>query len=438
MDASCPINRFQNTMSDLFEVRKFDHLEFTVADATTTAKVFKRGLGMEYIGESRHETGNHLYCSWVLQTNDIKYVISAPYLTSDKFPQESTKIPYQSYDPKRAHHFYTRHGSGVSAIGLEVSDATEAYKISTQNGARGVLAPLVLQASKEEGGGRVIISEIDIYGDYETSDPLHHSETVIRFIQYDGFKGAFIPGYKAIKDPHPLNYGVRTMDHCVGNVWNMEKCIANLKKYLGFHTFSKFTKEQIQTPWTALNSEVLSNNNQKVLLPINEHAEGKKESQILEYLKAYNGSGVQHLALKCNNVLETVKKIADNSDVGFTFMTTPKSYYQNPKVLEAMKTHLTEQEADAVIELGILVDEDSEGLLLQIFTLPLFDRATIFIEIIQRKCKGEVLDIPGCGGFGNGNFKALFEAIERLQAMRSDDEKWKQEIQEELKKPGCM
>jgi len=252
------------------------------------------------------------------------------------------------------------------------------------------------------------------------------------------YNGPFLPGYNQVKDLHPLDYGVQRLDHCVGNVWDLEKTVADAKKWLGFHTFSKFTKEQIQTPWTALNSEVLSNNNSRVLLPINEHAESKKESQIIEYLKAYNGPGVQHLALKTPNILTAVKTMKDNSEVGFQFMNTPKSYYQDPKVIKAMKDHLTPEEADAVMELGILVDMDGEGVLLQIFTLPLFDRPTIFIEIIQRKCMGETLDLPGCGGFGNGNFKALFEAIERLQAMRSDDDAWKSQIQEEVKKPGCL
>jgi len=194
--------------------------------------------------------------------------------------------------------------------------------------------------------------------------------------------------------------------------------VAQLKKWTGFHTFSKFTKEEICTPWTSLNSEVLASNNERVLFPINESAPGKKESQITEYLKAYNGPGVQHIAMKTSNILTTVKVMAENSDCGFAFMNTPRSYYQSPEISKMMKENLTEEEADAIIELGILIDKDDEGILLQIFTNTLFDRATIFLEIIQRKCMGETIDIPGCGGFGKGNFKALFEAIERLQEAR--------------------
>jgi len=162
----------------------------------------------------------------------------------------------------------------------------------------------------------------------------------------------------------------------------------------------------------------LASDNERVLFPINESAPGKKESQITEYLKAYNGPGVQHIAMKTNNVLATVKVMHENSDCGFEFMNTPRSYYQSPEIASMMKENLTEEEADAVIELGILIDKDDEGILLQIFTKPLFDRATVFVEIIQRKCMGETIDIPGCGGFGKGNFKALFEAIERLQEAR--------------------
>jgi len=167
-----------------------------------------------------------------------------------------------------------------------------------------------------------------------------------------------------------------------------------------------------------LNSEVISSNNERVLLPINESAPGKKESQITEYLKAYNGPGVQHLALKSSNILATVKAMREHSDVGFEFIPTPAVYYQNPEIVKIMKENLTTEEADAIMELSILIDKDEEGLLLQIFTKPLFDRPTLFVEIIQRKCAGETIEIPGCGGFGRGNFKALFESIERMQAER--------------------
>lgn len=409
-------NRYDNPLTDKFEILKFDHLEYTCCDALSTMKVLKNGNGMEIVAESKKETGNHLYSSYVLKTHDVKYVVTAPYLSAFKHPHD--KPPNPHYDAEKAKNFFIRHGTGVSAVGVEVKDARQAYTIATTNGVKGIREPFEIVASEQDGGGKVIIAEIDMYGDYTVEDPTHHSDTVIRFIQYDGFKGPFLPGYRAVKDPKPLDFGIVRMDHVVGNVFNMDKAVNLLKKGLGLHTFSKFSKEEIQTPWTSLNSEVLSNNNERMLLPINETAPGKKESQITEYLKAYNGPGVQHIALKSSNVLSTVKAMKDHSDAGFEFMTTPLEYYKAPEIMKMMKESLTEEEADAVMELNILIDKDDEGVLLQIFTKPLFDRPTIFVEIIQRKCAGETIDIPGCGGFGRGNFKALFEAIERMQEQR--------------------
>jgi 4-hydroxyphenylpyruvate dioxygenase len=407
------INRLVNTKTDKFQMLKFDHLEVTTGDAVSTTKIFKRGLGMELVAQSLNETGNYTYASYVLKTHDVKIIVTAPYLSQSKRPEDHPPNP--KYDPERARRFFNRHGLGVSACGVEVVDAAEAYNITTQNGAKGILEPTVLL---DNNGGKVVIAEIDLYSDLTSDDPLHASETVIRFIQYSNFQGHFLPGYRPVEDPRPLDYGIIRIDHVVGNVFNMDNVVNQLKKWIGFHTFAKFSKEEIQTPWTSLNSEVLASNNERVLFPINESAPGKKESQITEYLKAYNGPGVQHIAMKTNNVLAAVKVMSENSDCGFEFMKTPLQYYHSPEIAKMMKENLTEEEADAVIELGILIDKDDEGILLQIFTKPLFDRATVFIEIIQRKCMGETIDIPGCGGFGKGNFKAPFEAIERLQEAR--------------------
>jgi len=409
-------NRWENPKSDLFESIKFDHLEWTAGDASTAMKVLKHGLGMELIAESRNETGNQLYASYVLQTNQVKYVVTAPY--NGAYPHSNSKPPNPKFDVERHKKFFERHGTGVSALGIEVKDAAEAYRITTSNGAKGVLEPTVIEAAGVKG--KVIIAEIDMYSDLTSTNELHKGYTVLRFVQYDGYDGPYLPGYRAVKDPKPLNYGIQRMDHVVGNVWDMEKTVENLRKWTGFHTFAKFTKEDVQTPWTSLNSEVLASNNERVLFPINEPAPGKKESQITEYLKAYNGPGVQHIALKTNNVGHTVKAMKDASEFGFEFMNTPKSFYEDPAIFQIMKDNLTEEECDAVIDLGILIDKDDEGILLQIFTKPLFDRPTIFVEIIQRKCAGETVDVPGCGGFGKGNFKALFQAIERLQEARGN------------------
>eukprot|EP01111_Echinosteliopsis_oligospora_P005551 TRINITY_DN1896_c0_g1_i1.p1 TRINITY_DN1896_c0_g1~~TRINITY_DN1896_c0_g1_i1.p1 ORF type:complete len:465 (+),score=147.73 TRINITY_DN1896_c0_g1_i1:64-1395(+) len=405
-------NIFDNPMSDKFEVIKFDHLEFTTADATTTMKVLKRGLGMELIAQSKKETGNHSFCSYVLKSNGVKFVVTAPYLSEFHHPNDQPVLPH--YSAEKAKEFYSRHGTGVSAVAIEVVDVKKAYETSVSGGAIGRQAPYELKGSK----GHVVIAEVALYSDTTSSVPSHQTITVLRFIEYHGEREAFLPGYQAVKDPHPLDYGISHIDHVVGNVFDMEKVIAQMKDSFGFHTFSKFSKEDINTPWTSLNSEVLSSNNSRVLFPVNETAPGKKESQITEYLKAYNGPGVQHIALKTSNVVQTVKTMKENQDMGFEFMKSPNQYYHDANIVRLMKENLTEEEADAVIELGILVDDDNGGLLLQIFTKPLFDRPTLFVEIIQRKCAGETMDLPGCGGFGHGNFKALFEAIERMQEER--------------------
>jgi len=368
---------------------------------------------MELIGESKKETGNHAYCSYVLQSNNVKFVITAPYLTEYKHP--NSKTPYPNFDANKANHFVSRHGNGVYAVGIEVENAEEAFKISTSRGATGILSPTILEAKE---GGKVVIAEILIYTENDPQHPQRKSETVMRFIQYDNFDGPFLPGYRAVKDPSPLNYGINSIDHVVGNIFSLEKIVSDLKQWTGMHTFAKFSKEEIQTKWTSLNSEVLSSNNLKVLLPLNESAEGKKESQILEYLKAYNGPGVQHIALKSGNIFATVTAMMKMKEFGFDFIPTPAIYYEDPIIINRIENHLEAEEQKAVKELGILVDLDEEGILLQIFTKPLFDRPTVFVEIIQRKCKGVTIEVPGCGGFGKGNFKALFESIERLQELR--------------------
>jgi len=345
----------------------------------------------------------------------VKFVVSSPLLSTFKHPLD--KPPHPKWNPQSVAAFFQRHGNGVGAIGIEVPDAANAYKISTQNGATGVCEPTTLQYPD---GSKVIIAEIVAYDD-GVEKPTGFGDTLLRFIQYDNVTEAnrdlYLPGYKAVKDKTNLDYGIARIDHVVGNVHDMDATIANLKKWTGFHTFAKFTKEEIMTRWSSLNSEVLSNNNLKVLLPINEKAPGKKESQIEEYLKAYNGCGVQHIAIRADNVFTTVQKMIAASDHGFEFIPTPATYYEDPIVIARLAKLSPEQQKQAK-ELGVLVDEDDEGMLLQIFTKPLFDRPTIFIEIIQRRCGEIAVDVPGCGGFGKGNFKALFESIERMQEAR--------------------
>jgi len=244
------------------------------------------------------------------------------------------------------------HGCGVGAIGLNVDDAREAYRESTSRGAQGMVEPIEIKNPEEEGS--LIIAEVNIYGD-----------TRIRFVQNNGFKGPFFPYYRAYEDPNPINYNIRRMDHVVGNVYDLEKYVNSFSQWFGFHKFAYFTKEDIQTEYTSLNSTVMANDGENVLLPLNEHAKKKKESQITEYLKAYNGEGVQHLALFSNSVLETVD-LMRKTPVGFRFIPTPHTYYDDPKVKQLLEANLSPEAVEQAKKFGILIDEDDEGVLLQV------------------------------------------------------------------------
>jgi 4-hydroxyphenylpyruvate dioxygenase len=378
-------------------------------DSRTTAFTLKKGLGMKHIARSLHETGNHQYSSFVLQSHSIKWAVLAPYLSDFRHPDQ--KFPHPNFDGAYVRDWVGRHGSGVGAIGIRVASAKDAYEKSTGVGepdqekyAKGRTPPTELK----DKYGSIIFAEIYIYG-----------ETLLRFIEYKDYTGPYIPGYEPVTDPTPLDYGIHRMDHVVGNVPELGPVLQNFEKWLGFHIFAEFSEEDIQTEWTSLNSKVMANNIDTVLLPLNEPAKKKKESQITEFLKAYNGPGVQHIAMFTPEILSTIEQISKAStEGGFELIGTPLEYYDDSAVKEIMAEHLTPQAIELVKKYGILVDQDEEGVLLQIFTKPLFDRPTIFVEIIQRLCHGEVVDKPGCGGFGKGNFRALFQSIERLQQAR--------------------
>jgi len=364
---------------------------------------------MKIIAQSLHETRNHQYASYVLQTNQIKWAVVAPYLSEFQHPEQ--KFPHPNFNGAYVKDWVAKHGSGVAVIGIRVANATEAYEKTTGVGepdqdtyARGRTPPTELK----DDLGSMVLSEVFIYG-----------ETILRFVEYKDYSGPYIPGYEPVTDPAPLNYGVCRMDHVVGNVPELEPVVQNFQKWLGFHIFALFSQEEIQTEWTSLNSKVMANNYDTVLLPLNEPAKKKRESQITEFLKAYNGPGVQHIAMFTPEILSSIEQISKAStEGGFELIPTPKEYYDDKLVQEIMNEHLTSDARELVKKFGILVDRDEEGVLMQIFTKPLFDRPTIFVEIIQRICNGEVVDKPGCGGFGKGNFRALFQSIERLQQAR--------------------
>ena len=284
------------------------------------------------------------------------------------------------------------HGDGVKFLALKVTDATDAWEQTTKRGGKSYLAPTTLQ----DADGEVIISGIHTYGD-----------TVHLFIERNNFNGVFLPGFKAwTSNYNPPTTGLQYVDHCVGNVgWNqMNPWVNFYEEVMGFKNILTFDDNDISTEYSALMSKVMSNGNGFVKFPINEPAEGKKKSQVEEYLDFYNGEGVQHVALATNNIIETV---TDLQNRGVEFLKVPNSYYDT--VLDRVG-HIDE-DLQPLKELGILIDKDEEGYLLQIFTKPVEDRPTLFYEIIQRK---------GAKSFGKGNFKALFEALEREQDLRGN------------------
>jgi len=399
-----------NPRSDRFESRKFHHIEFYCGDATNTAARFSWGLGMPLVAKSDQSTGNLTYASYVLKSHDLVFTFTAPY--SSKVSQQGSITPHPAFSPNEADQFFTKHGLGVKAVGILVTDAAKAYQASIENGSHHTMKPQVLVDAKT--GTKLTIAEVKLYGD-----------VVLRFVSPDAdqpFKGVFLPNYEEVQSPS-FTYGITKLDHAVGNVHNLLDTIDYISKFTGFHEFAEFVAEDVGTVDSGLNSMVLANNNEKILLPVNEPTFGtKRKSQIQTYLEQNEGEGLQHLALKTNDIFLTVREMRQRSHLGgFSFMPAPSdSYYRSlPKKIGNI---LTESQYAELEELGLLADKDDQGVLLQIFTKPLGDRPTIFIEIIQRiGCAietdefGDVDQKGGCGGFGKGNFSELFKSIEEYE-----------------------
>ena len=283
-----------------------------------------------------------------------------------------------------------KHGDGVKVIALWVEDATKAWEETTSRGAESFMKP----EKTEDEHGYVVRSGIHTYG-----------ETIHIFVERSNYKGVFMPGFKAWKtDFNPAPTGLKYIDHMVGNVgWGeMNKWCEFYAKVMGFAQLVSFDDKDISTEYTALMSKVMSNGTGRIKFPINEPAEGRKKSQIEEYIDFYNGAGVQHIAVATNNIIETVRDLRSR---GVEFLYVPEVYYDN--ILERVGE--IDEDLEPLKEMNILIDRDDEGYLLQIFTKPVLDRPTMFFEIIQRK---------GAQSFGKGNFKALFESIEHEQALR--------------------
>src|SRR6201985_390319 len=364
-----------NTATDFLPLNGTDYVEFYVGNAKQAAHYYKTAFGFQDLAYAGPETGVRDRASYVLQQGKIRIMLTTPLHSGHPIAEHVKK-----------------HGDGVKVLALWVDDAYDAFEQTTSRGAVPYQEPTTLT----DENGEVRTSGIKLYG-----------ETVHLFIERKNYKGIFLPGYKEWKSAYnPTEAGLLYIDHCVGNVgWNrMNPTIKWYEDVMGFVNILSFDDKQINTEYSALMSKVMSNGNGYVKFPINEPAEGKKKSQIEEYLDFYEGEGVQHLALATHDIVETVTQLQDR---GVEFLTVPTTYYDD---LLSRVGHIDE-DLEPLKKLGILVDSDDEGYLLQIFTKPVEDRPTVFFEIIQRK---------GAKSFGAGNFKALFEAIEREQEARGN------------------
>jgi 4-hydroxyphenylpyruvate dioxygenase len=355
-----------------------DYVEFYVGNAKQAAHYYKTAFGFQSIAYAGLETGLKDRASYVLKQDKIRLVLTTSLHSSSPIGEHVKK-----------------HGDGVKIIALWVEDARSAFNETVKRGAKPFMEPVV----EKDERGEVVRSGIYTYG-----------ETVHLFVERKNYKGIFLPGYKEWKsDYNPSTVGLKFIDHMVGNVgWNqMNATVKWYEEVMGFVNFLSFDDKQITTEYSALMSKVMSNGNGRIKFPINEPAEGKKKSQIEEYIDFYESAGVQHLALATDDIIKTVKALKER---GVEFLPPPpQAYYDEiPKRLGVHKDMMKE-DIKELQRLSILVDADEEGYLLQIFTKPVEDRPTLFYEIIQRM---------GAKGFGAGNFKALFESIEREQALR--------------------
>lgn len=355
-----------------------DYVEFYVGNAKQAAHFYKSAFGFQSLAYSGLETGVRDRASYVLQQDKIRLVLTTPLTPESSINDHIVK-----------------HGDAVKIVALWVDDARAAYEETTKRGAKSYMEPTVM----EDEHGEIVKAGIYTYG-----------ETVHLFVERKNYNGVFMPGYeKWESDYNPEPVGLKFIDHMVGNVgWNeMNTWVKWYEDVMGFQNFLSFDDKQIHTEYSALMSKVMANGNGRVKFPINEPAEGKKKSQIEEFLDFYGGPGVQHIAVATNDILSTVSEMRRR---GVEFLSTPPAAYYEaiPDRLKEFK-HEMKEDLEQLQKMGIMIDADEEGYLLQIFTKPVEDRPTLFFEVIQRM---------GARGFGAGNFKALFESIEREQAKR--------------------
>ena len=355
-----------------------DYVEFYVGNAKQAAHFYKTAFGFQSYAYRGLETGSRESVSYVLKQDKIKLVLTTPL---------NSKSPINQH--------IVKHGDGVKIVALWVEDARKSYEETTKRGAKSYMEPTV----EQDEYGEVVRAGIYTYG-----------ETVHMFVERKNYSGHFLPGFRAWESEYnPDSVGLKYIDHMVGNVgWGeMDIWVKWYEDVMGFENFLSFDDKQIHTDYSALMSKVMSNGNGRIKFPINEPAEGKKKSQIEEYLDFYEGPGVQHVAVATNDIILTVSEMRKR---GVEFLSTPPDEYYSAVPLRLEEhNHELREDIETLKGLGIMIDADEEGYLLQIFTKPVEDRPTLFFEIIQRM---------GARGFGAGNFKALFESIEREQASR--------------------
>ncbi len=365
---------------DTFPINGTDYVEFYVGNAKQASHYYRAAFGFQLVAYRGPETGVRDRASYVLQQDKIRFVFTTPLR------------PDASAEAKAiADHVYA-HGDGVRDLALWVEDARDAFAKAVERGAVPVHEPRV----ERDEHGEVVIAAFRTYG-----------ETIHSLVERRNYRGPFLPGFRAVTPAYqPAGVGLKYVDHCVGNVelGKMNTWVEFYAHVMGFRNLLTFDDEDINTEYSSLMSKVMANGNDRIKFPINEPASGKKKSQIDEYLDFYGGPGVQHMALATDDIVRTVTEMKAR---GVEFLSTPTSYYDQ---LEA-RIGTIDEPLEVLAAHGILVDRDPDGYLLQIFTKPVEDRPTVFYEIIQRK---------GAKSFGKGNFRALFEAIEREQALRGN------------------
>ncbi len=370
----------QSATQDTFPINGTDYIEFYVGNARQAAHFYQTAFGFTLVGYRGPETGSRDRASYLVQQDKIRFVLTTA--IRPDLSDEAKKI---------ADHVYA-HGDGVRDLALWVDDARDAYAKAIERGAESVHEPRVMK----DDNGEIVIAAIKTYG-----------ETIHSLVERRNYRGLFMPGFRSVEQHlKPESVGLKYVDHCVGNVelGKMNVWVDFYATVMGFRNLLTFDDTDISTEYSSLMSKVMANGNDRIKFPINEPSAGKKKSQIDEYLEFYDGPGVQHMALATDDIVGTVTALRDR---GVQFLSPPTTYYD----LLQDRVGKIDEPVDELKALGILVDRDPDGYLLQIFTKPVEDRPTVFYEIIQRK---------GAKSFGKGNFRALFEAIEREQALRGN------------------